>query len=155
MKPIFRTMLGAIAIFIVSRAPAAESPVVQSAAIEVVEGERQIGQAAAAHDRSVLAKLISPDFVCLSPSGRVIRKAEIVDLWSAENAGAAEGKFEIENPLVFADGGTAICIATTIDSWTEQGVLHSRRERVFDVWRKTTDGWRLVASTSTPIDSSR
>ena len=155
MKPIYRFVLGAMFVGIAGRAPATEPAAATSATSEVLTLERQIGQASLARDRSALEKLLSPNFVCLSPSGRVIRKAEMVDFWTAENAETTDEKFEIENPEVFVDGASAICIAVTIDSWTEKGISRSQRERVFDVWQKTKEGWRLVASTSAKIVSPK
>src|SRR4051812_41965971 len=98
MKPPFRIALCALIFFAQFAAHGAEPQIAISATAEVVALERQLGQASINRDRSLLEKLVSPNFVCLSPSGRVIRKAEIVDLWTAENTAMTEVKFEIENP---------------------------------------------------------
>ena len=92
-------------------------------------------------DTKVAQRLLSEDFIGFSPSGATWDKARIL---TEVKSDLRPVSCEITALTVDLHGDTAIALGTEEDTKASAPLISHRRW--LDTWRRTSKGWRLVAS---------
>lgn len=116
---------------------------------------KQLADAQVAFDQAKLDKLITPDYIEISPIGEFDPRAKVLGFYSAEaKAAMGDTKFTIE-PAEYSIrdyGEYAIAIVRLNSTITKEGKqMPPRSMRATFVFRKSKDDWKIASAQYTGI----
>jgi len=116
---------------------------------EAIAGELRLMEPDVRASRSLLRRLLDPDFVEVGASGRRWSRAEII-AELPEMQGSSE-----DGPRYEPFGMTGVVLAPGLVHLAYETVIAGRRARRSSIWRKGDDGegWRLYYHQATPVPS--
>ncbi len=100
-------------------------------------------------DADAVGRLLSEDFISVNPVGGVSDKKQFLrDYRSGDLKIESE---ELEGYVIRAHGDVAVMVHMATLRGTYRGERIDGRNRSMHVWKKTPQGWLMVASQGTPI----
>ena len=115
---------------------------------EIARLEQVYSQSFVSGDTRVAERLVADDFVGLEPDGKTSDKAgTLADVKGEPRATS----LTIPALTVKMHGDTALALGTEVDVMPGSSV--PVRRRWLDTWRKTPEGWRLIASAEIKLSS--
>lgn len=118
---------------------------------EVLRLTEAISVASEQKDRAALESILDDGFVLTLSTGKTFNKAQMIEFWASDNPSITDQSHGISDQHVYVYGDTAIVVAIITDRWRDAEGEKSYQERIFDVWRRSEQGWRLIASKPTKM----
>jgi ketosteroid isomerase-like protein len=128
--------------------PAAGSAAVEE---EILKLDRQWLDAYEKGDAAALARIEADDFLVTYADGKVLTKAQEIELVKKGMPSGTTLKLSSEEPKVRVYGDTAIVTGIFVQRSTQNGQESITRERFTDVWAKRNGRWQAVATALTSI----
>ncbi len=113
----------------------------------LLEADRRRREAMIAADVATLATLLSHELVWTHSSGKTDDRDAF--LKKIESQATRYHELHVQNPVVSSHGEVMICHGTLTGSATAGGRKKSLRNRFLSVWKKTGNGFELLAWQST------
>lgn len=134
--------VGRFTVFILSGLIAAASPAAVAMPADLAEAAQRYEHAQINGERETLERLVADDYVLIAGDGSRQAKADLIAWFTSPDItfNPVEPREVIEH--VWTDG--AALGATVELSGVSGGEPFSQTMRYIDVWRKTSDGWRVL-----------
>ncbi|HEX5566259.1 MAG TPA: DUF4440 domain-containing protein [Streptomyces sp.] len=114
---------------------------------EAIAGELRLMEPDVRTSRSLVGRLLDPDFTEVGASGRRWSRAEILAELPGMQGSSASG------PRYDLSGVTGVVLAPGLVHLTYEAVIAGRRARRSSIWRRGDEGgdWRLYYHQATPV----
>jgi hypothetical protein len=141
MRPELRCRLG-LAVVLLSLAAQASAEDAADAAQEITRRETLYSQSFVTGDVAAADQILAEGYIGLmGPGGRPMDKAAMLnEVGRLPHQASAR----IISLVVHPYGDTAVALGTEDDR--DAGARRARRHVWLDTWRRTSDGWRMIAS---------
>jgi ketosteroid isomerase-like protein len=116
---------------------------------DLIELERQFGQAIIRADSEALERIVSDDWILVGPEGKVIPKAVFVAV--LKSGELTHSAMDLTEPRVRVYGDTAIVTGRVTAMGTYQGQSFNTIERSTDVFVRQQGHWKCVLTQLTSI----